>query len=223
MPRSMVGRLTAVGTAMSALAGPAHGDIVRITIADAAVATSLVVYAPASFSNSPYVYGVIHLRTRRLLATGNCQSGPARHPAAYLSVANLPAAGMPDGWAAASHSPGRSRRERAGSGLTLSARVHKLQAEGQDNAELAAASERLIRRCARWPPPGLPPGRRFPAASAPSARQPRLTTEPYWSKSELQRPGAVTKTSTNGTQQPPGADAATAVAVPPELPVWSST
>ena len=62
MPRSMVGRLAAVGTAMSALARPAHGDIVWIAIADATAATSLVVYDAAPFNKfSLYIYGVIVL------------------------------------------------------------------------------------------------------------------------------------------------------------------
>jgi hypothetical protein len=56
MPRSMAGRLAAVGTAMCTLAGPAHGDIVWIAIADAAVATSPVIYATAPFKKfSPYI------------------------------------------------------------------------------------------------------------------------------------------------------------------------
>ena len=68
MPRSMVGRLAAVGAARSALARPAHGDIVWIAIADATVATSLVICATAPFKFSPYIYGVIVL-SRLMLAT----------------------------------------------------------------------------------------------------------------------------------------------------------
>jgi hypothetical protein len=41
MPRSMVGLLAAVGTAMSSLAAFAHGKLVWLAIADAAVATGL--------------------------------------------------------------------------------------------------------------------------------------------------------------------------------------
>ena len=41
MPRSMVGLLAAVGAAMSALVASAHGDLVAVTIAIAAVATGL--------------------------------------------------------------------------------------------------------------------------------------------------------------------------------------
>lgn len=41
MPRSMVGLLAAVGTAMSSLAAFAHGNLVWLAIADAAVATGL--------------------------------------------------------------------------------------------------------------------------------------------------------------------------------------
>jgi hypothetical protein len=41
MPRTMVGLLAAVGTAMSALVGLAHGDLVWLIIADAAAATGL--------------------------------------------------------------------------------------------------------------------------------------------------------------------------------------
>jgi hypothetical protein len=44
MPRIMVGLLAAVGTAMSALAGLAHGDLVLVVIGDAAVATGLAAY-----------------------------------------------------------------------------------------------------------------------------------------------------------------------------------
>jgi hypothetical protein len=44
MPRSVVGLLAAVGTAMSALVAFAHGDLVWVTIADAAVATGLAAY-----------------------------------------------------------------------------------------------------------------------------------------------------------------------------------
>jgi tetrahydromethanopterin S-methyltransferase subunit C len=42
MPRSMVGLLAAVGTAMSALVAFTHGDLIWVTIADAAVANGLV-------------------------------------------------------------------------------------------------------------------------------------------------------------------------------------
>ena len=45
MPRYMVGLLAAVGAAMSALAGLAHGDLVFAIIADAAAATGLATYA----------------------------------------------------------------------------------------------------------------------------------------------------------------------------------
>jgi hypothetical protein len=44
MPRSMVGLLAAVGTAMSALVAFAHGDLIWAAIADAAVATGLASY-----------------------------------------------------------------------------------------------------------------------------------------------------------------------------------
>jgi hypothetical protein len=47
MPRSMVGLLAAVGTAMSALVGMAHGDLVWVTIAEAVAATGLVAYVTA--------------------------------------------------------------------------------------------------------------------------------------------------------------------------------
>ena len=56
MPASMVGRLAAIGTAMRALAGLVHGDIVWIAIADAAAATSLVACVTAPFNKfSPYI------------------------------------------------------------------------------------------------------------------------------------------------------------------------
>ena len=44
MPRSMVGLLAAVGATMSALVGLAHGGLVWVIIADAAVATGLGAY-----------------------------------------------------------------------------------------------------------------------------------------------------------------------------------
>ena len=54
MPRSMVGLLAAAGTAMSALAGFAHGYIAWATIADATAATGLLAYltAPEFFKKS---------------------------------------------------------------------------------------------------------------------------------------------------------------------------
>ena len=45
MPRSMVGLLTAVGTAMSGLAALAHGSLLWITIALAAAAMALAAYS----------------------------------------------------------------------------------------------------------------------------------------------------------------------------------
>jgi hypothetical protein len=44
MPRSMVGLLAAVGAAMSALVGLSHGDLVWVTVANAATATGLAAY-----------------------------------------------------------------------------------------------------------------------------------------------------------------------------------
>lgn len=44
MPRGMVGLLAAVGAAMSALAGLAHGDLVWVIIGNAASATGLAAY-----------------------------------------------------------------------------------------------------------------------------------------------------------------------------------
>ncbi len=44
MPRSMVGVLAAVGTAMSALVAFAHGNLVWVIISDAAAATGLAAY-----------------------------------------------------------------------------------------------------------------------------------------------------------------------------------
>ena len=44
MPRSMVGLLAAVGAAMSAIVGLAHGDLVWVVLADAAAATGLAAY-----------------------------------------------------------------------------------------------------------------------------------------------------------------------------------
>jgi hypothetical protein len=41
MPRSMVGLLAAVGTAMSALAGQTRGDLFWVMVIDAATATGL--------------------------------------------------------------------------------------------------------------------------------------------------------------------------------------
>jgi len=45
MPRSMVGLLTAVGTAMSALVALAHGGLIWGTITIAAVAMGLAAYS----------------------------------------------------------------------------------------------------------------------------------------------------------------------------------
>jgi hypothetical protein len=47
MPRTMVGLLAAVGTAMSALAAYAHGDLVWVTILNAATANGLAAYCCA--------------------------------------------------------------------------------------------------------------------------------------------------------------------------------
>ena len=47
MPRSMVGLLAAVGAAMFALAGLAHGDLFWLAIADATAASGLAAYAAA--------------------------------------------------------------------------------------------------------------------------------------------------------------------------------
>jgi hypothetical protein len=44
MPRSMVGLLAAVGAAMAALAGSAHGDLFWVIVVDAATATGLASY-----------------------------------------------------------------------------------------------------------------------------------------------------------------------------------
>lgn len=44
MPRSMVGLLAAVGTAMSVLVGFVHGGLVWVIIADAAAATGLAAF-----------------------------------------------------------------------------------------------------------------------------------------------------------------------------------
>ncbi len=57
MPSVMVGLLAAVGTAMSALVAFAHGDLVWLTIATAAVVTGLAAYVAArlqkKFSSTP--------------------------------------------------------------------------------------------------------------------------------------------------------------------------
>ena len=83
----------------------------------------------------------------------------------------------------------------------IHARIKKLQAKRQDDADLATVRERLTS------------AQRQMAASrrngdyqqpAPSARQPRPTSVPRCSMSELQRPGAVTRTSTGGKQQATG-------------------
>ena len=44
MPRCMVGLLAAVGTAMSLVAGLAHGDLFWAVVADAAAASGLAAY-----------------------------------------------------------------------------------------------------------------------------------------------------------------------------------
>jgi hypothetical protein len=50
MPRTMVGLLAAVGTAMSALVAFAHGNLIWVTIAMAAVVAGLVAYVAAPSS-----------------------------------------------------------------------------------------------------------------------------------------------------------------------------
>jgi len=44
MPRSMVGLLAAVGTAMSALVNLSHGDLISVMITSAAAASGLAAY-----------------------------------------------------------------------------------------------------------------------------------------------------------------------------------
>jgi hypothetical protein len=58
MPRSMVGLLTAVGTAMSALVAFAHGSFVWVAIADAAAATGLAAYLALSPIKKSYHYRI---------------------------------------------------------------------------------------------------------------------------------------------------------------------
>jgi hypothetical protein len=50
MPRSMVGLLAAVGTAMSAFVAFAHGSLIWVTIVVAAVATGLAAFAASPLS-----------------------------------------------------------------------------------------------------------------------------------------------------------------------------
>jgi hypothetical protein len=76
MLRSMVGRLAAADTAMSALAGPAHGRyrLDRNWGCGRRYQPGCLRYCALN-KFSPYIYGVIHLRTRCWLATESCQSG----------------------------------------------------------------------------------------------------------------------------------------------------
>ena len=53
MPRSMVGLLAAVCTAMSALLGLAHGALFWIVMALAAAAAGLVAYGPDVLKKNP--------------------------------------------------------------------------------------------------------------------------------------------------------------------------
>ena len=86
----------------------------------------------------------------------------------------------------------------------IHARIKELQRNGRTMLTLPRSANGSLRRSASWPPPALPPERRLPTACAPSARQPRPTSVPRCSMSELQRPGAVTRTSTGGKQQATG-------------------
>ncbi len=54
MPSVMVGLLAAVGTAMSALVAFAHGDLVWLTIATAAVVTGLAAYVAARLQKNSH-------------------------------------------------------------------------------------------------------------------------------------------------------------------------
>ncbi len=55
MPRSMVGLLAAVGTAMSALVAFAHGDLILLALVVAAAAAGLVAYAAAPDTEPPAI------------------------------------------------------------------------------------------------------------------------------------------------------------------------
>jgi hypothetical protein len=119
-------------------------------------------------------------------------------------MANLPPAGMLEGWAA-HQSPRRSAESRSGSGLTLSTReLRTYERPGKTLRTSPHPANDSPRRSARWSPPTLPPGRRLPIASALSASQPRRTSVLRCSMSELQRPEATTKASTSGKQHATG-------------------
>ena len=59
MPRSMVGLLAAAGVAMSELVAFAHGDLVWVTIADAAAASGLAAYLALPSKKISRLYYII--------------------------------------------------------------------------------------------------------------------------------------------------------------------
>jgi hypothetical protein len=76
MPRSMVGLLAAVGTAMSVLAASAHGDLVWLMIADASAATGLAAYM-ALLPTKKYLLAVM-IRLHCVTEHCNARSSPRR-------------------------------------------------------------------------------------------------------------------------------------------------
>jgi hypothetical protein len=93
MPRSMVGLLAAVGTAMSALAGLVHGDFALLIIAYAAAAAGLAAYlALPGNKKNPVTYRMVRhayqavCRTSRwrpvlVMAATFCPAGARLQPA----------------------------------------------------------------------------------------------------------------------------------------------
>jgi len=63
MPRTMVGLLAAVATAMSALVGLVHGQLVWVIIGDAAVAAGLAAYCAAPLQKKSAQFTMVPSRT----------------------------------------------------------------------------------------------------------------------------------------------------------------
>jgi len=59
MPRSMVGLLAAVGSAMSALVGLSHGELIPVMVAGACAATGLAAYLAAPSSKKSWLVPIL--------------------------------------------------------------------------------------------------------------------------------------------------------------------
>jgi hypothetical protein len=81
MPKSMVGLLATVGTAMSAVAGLAHGDLFWAAVVDAAAATGLAAYLalpPTKKTYPPWYLQVLTLCNLRCVGNRPCPENERR-------------------------------------------------------------------------------------------------------------------------------------------------